>query len=233
MTERFIITIDGLAATGKSSIAKALAEKTGFYLLPSGAIYRALAWLAVENGVALDDEQALVELLSTHSIKISDAKQGQVQIDGQQVDELLRTPQISEATSRISVLALVREALIPLQQEAFEGKPLIAEGRDMGTVVFPEAHLKFFIEVDEDLRLERRFEQLKAKLEDPSAEQLKELHEQMKKEVAERDARDSSRQCSPTVPARDAIIVDNSSETLTKTINWIYAHIPSRSTKAN
>ena len=228
MNKRTIITIDGLAATGKSSIAKALAERTGFYLLPSGAIYRALAWLAVENGIALDNEQALVELLSSHSIKISDAQQSQVQIDGQQVDPLLRTPQISDATSVISALPLVREALIPLQREAFEGKPLIAEGRDMGTVVFPDANLKFFIEVDESLRLERRFEQLKATLEDPSPEQLQELREQMRKEVAHRDARDSTREHSPTVPASDAILVDNSSETLTKTVDWIYAFVLER-----
>ncbi|MCB0339718.1 MAG: (d)CMP kinase [Bdellovibrionales bacterium] len=219
---RKIITVDGLAGTGKTSLAKALAEKLGYRYFSSGSLYRALAWLALENDSDLSNGAELIGLLNSHKLSVEpDASPfgSQVLVDGFPRESLLHTPEVSEATSKIAVLAEVRERLLDLQREALFEYNLVAEGRDMGTIVFPEADLKFFLTASEEIRLQRRFLQLGGQNEKNEALKLK---NELNREVSLRDRRDSERALAPTKPAPDAILLDNSHQTLTQTLVNMY-----------
>ncbi|MCB9029844.1 MAG: (d)CMP kinase [Deltaproteobacteria bacterium] len=224
MNDRVIITVDGASGTGKTTLSKLLAEKIGFQHLNSGALYRSVAYLCLQEGLDLSDQDAILQMLSRHSIKLALGADGLpvTLVDGNPVDELIRTPEVSEATSKISVLKLVRDYLVPHQRDAFPGCGMVAEGRDMGTVMFPDAQLKFFITVDQDTRIARRLAQLLEKEPNASPERVNELKSQMKIEVADRDSRDSQREIAPLKQAQDALVIDNSAQTLTQTLENMY-----------
>lgn len=224
MQSRYVITVDGLAGSGKTALSKALAEKLGYVHLSTGLVYRALGWLSLVNGVEFEDTRGLLELLMLHAVefRVEQGRSAALYIDGIRGDERLHLPEVSEAASVTSRHAVVRQALLELQRQACPGRNIVVEGRDMGTVVFPEAPVKFFVQAAQEVRIARRVQQLEKDLGLVSGDALNSLKRQIEIEIIERDERDSSRPVSPTIPAGDAILVDNSSQTLTEVSQNMY-----------
>ena len=207
MTRRpFIVAIDGPAGAGKSTASKILARRLGFSLVDTGAIYRSAALVASGRGVAMEDETQLVELLERMGLKFQVAgDENRVFLDGQDVTAQIRAPAVSMVASRISAIPSVRKALLPLQRKLAlqsEGGAVL-EGRDIGTVVFPDADAKFFLDASPEIRARRRYEELFQKGVDLSMSDV--LADQIK-----RDRDDSTRQVAPLRPAEDAIVLDSS-----------------------
>jgi cytidylate kinase len=207
---KFTIAIDGPAGSGKSSVARLIASALGYLYLDSGAMYRALALKALTRGVPLDDETQLAKLANETHIELRSPTPEQeragiknrVFLDGKEVTEEIRTPEVAQAASRLATIAPVRAVLVAEQQRAGAGGGVVMEGRDIGTVVFPNAELKIFLEASPDVRAERRWKEHQEKGEDLSLAQVLE-------EVRERDKRDRERKVSPLVRAGDAVLVDN------------------------
>ena len=204
MTEQVpVITIDGPGGSGKGTIALRLAQRLGWHFLDSGALYRLVALAAMDRGLATDDEQALGEL-ALHLDVSFDIRDHQpvVVLDGKRVEQRLRSEQVSAFASRVAALGSVRKALIE-RQRSFRCPPgLVADGRDMGTVIFPDAELKIFLTASAAERARRRYKQLKEKGESVNLSRLF-------REIEERDERDRTRAIAPLVPARDAHFIDS------------------------
>jgi cytidylate kinase len=219
MKARVVVTVDGLAGSGKTSISRRLAETLGFVHLSTGLVYRAVGLLSLEHGVPPDDAFALTKLIAEHQLELvlvsaNGQRYGSIFVDGKDLGNRVSTPEVSEATSKCSRHRQVREALYSVQRDAFAGENLVAEGRDMGTVVFPDALVKFFVEVSPEIRVRRRIEQLYGNysLLTP-AEQIT-VQQEMLREIKERDERDAGRAVAPTVAANDAVRIDNSLKSL-------------------
>jgi len=203
-----IVTIDGPSAAGKSTAARELARRLGWRYLDSGLTYRAVGWAALETGTGLDDENAARQLMAQTQIALKYRRdEPRVLVNGQDVTELVRTPEISEAASAISRFPFVRKKVVAVQREAGRTKDLVAEGRDMGTVVFPEAEVKFFLHASPEVRAERR-------LRDWSRMRIQADYASVLAELLNRDNRDTTREASPLRPARDAITIDTSDLTI-------------------
>ncbi len=193
-----VIAIDGPAASGKGTIAHNVADALGFRYLDSGSLYRVVALRAIERGVAPDDADALVALAADVDVSFAG---GRAMLDGRDVADALRAEEISGAASRVAVHRALRGALLA-RQRAFRRPPgLVAEGRDMGTIVFPDAALKVFLTASAEARAERRHKQLIAKGISVNIDGLL-------RDIRERDTRDSTRAAAPLVPAPDAVILD-------------------------
>ena len=195
-----VIAIDGPSASGKGTIAQAVANKLGFHYLDSGSLYRLVALAAVKEATRLDDETALSR--RARHLEVSfDA--GEIFLFGQKVTDAIRTEECGVGASRVAALPAVRAALLE-RQRAFRSPPgLVAEGRDMGTVVFPDATLKVFLTASAEIRAERRYKQLKEKGIDANIRTLLQ-------ELRERDERDSARSVAPLQKALDARELDSS-----------------------
>ena len=203
--KRKIITIDGFSACGKTSIAKAVAEKLGYKYLSSGLLYRSIAWLKLNEGLLLKDlKKWELQLCTENNIDIVLATNQESKKTFKLSRELLEETSTGEEASKIAALSEVREYLIPIQRAAFLPNPIVAEGRDMGTVIFPEADVKFFIEASIEIRAARRAKQLSG-----SGEPEKGLVDKFIAEIKKRDSRDSTRLVAPAKPAAEAVIVSN------------------------
>jgi cytidylate kinase len=204
------IAIDGPAGSGKSSLAKRVAQILGYLYLDSGAMYRALALKALRCKIALENCPMLEELARGTHIELTPPTPEQeaagskncVFIDGEGVTQAIRTAEVAQAASRLATIAGVREILVAEQQRAGAGGGVVMEGRDIGTVVFPRAELKIFLEASPEVRAERRWKEHREKGERMTLAQVLE-------EVRERDRRDRERKVSPLVRASDAVLVDN------------------------
>ena len=224
MQERRVVTVDGLAGSGKTALSRLLAERLGYVHLSTGLVYRALGWLALVNSVGFEDTPGLLDLLKDHSVefRVEEGASATLFIDDIRGDQRLHLPEVSEAASVTSRHLAVREALLELQRGAFPGQNIVVEGRDMGTVVFPTAAVKFFVQASQAVRIERRLSQLQIELGILNDETLNSLKKQIEIEIIERDERDSKRPISPTRAAPDAIAIDNSSQTLTEVVQNMY-----------
>lgn len=196
-----IVTMDGPAGSGKSTAARQLARRLGFAFLDTGAMYRAVAYASLERNLPLDDEAAVGNLARSLRMAFDGDR---LIVDGNDVTDRLRTPEVTSAASRVAVLPMVREALVKLQREAARGKNMVTEGRDQGTVVFPKAGCKFFLTADQKERARRRALELE---EQGQTVDLEEVLNQ----IVERDERDASRDIAPLKPAEDALIIDSTS----------------------
>lgn len=202
-----VITIDGPSGSGKGTVSQHLAGELGWHHLDSGALYRLLAYAALQQALPLDDEAALVQLAAglSDSWRLPTADNPAIMLDGEDVGQALRTEKCAEAASKTAALPAVREALLAWQRHYRQPPGLIADGRDMGTAVFPDATLKLFLTARPEVRARRRYNQLKNK---GIVVDLEELV----REVEARDQRDASRKASPLMPAADAVILDNSDQ---------------------
>lgn len=209
------MTIDGPAGAGKSTVARRLARRLGYRLLDTGAIYRAVGLAAYRAGVALDDEAGLAAIAADLDIDFAfEGDVNHVRVAGEDVSAAIRTPEVSQAASKVSALPAVRAALLDLQRRLGGRGGVVVEGRDTGTVVFPGAEAKFFLTATEDERARRRVDELGA------AGQVVAYDETLR-EIQERDSRDASRDIAPMVPAADAQIVDSSAMSLDDVITHI------------
>ncbi|MDG6332749.1 (d)CMP kinase [Glaesserella parasuis] len=198
-----VITVDGPSGAGKGTLCHTLAEKLGFDFLDSGAIYRILALAAVKQGIAFENETALAQIGRNLNVKfVPENNEIQVILDGENVGDQIRTAQAGQNASKIAVYPQVREALLQRQRDFRSPKGLIADGRDMGTVVFPEAEIKFFLDASAEERTKRRVKQLQEKGFNANFDEIL-------AEIKERDFRDRNRPVAPLVPAKDAMILDS------------------------
>ena len=193
-----VITIDGPAGAGKSTVAAGLAERLGFTLIDTGALYRGLAWAVRESGVPLEEGPALRAVLDRTSVGIDGAR---VVVDGRDVTAEIRTPAISQLTSRLTMLAAVRDKMTPIQRNLAGAGGAILEGRDTGSVVWPEAEVKFYLDADLDTRARRRRDDLVARGLGGDLATVRE-------EMARRDRQDMERPLAPLVKPEGAVVVD-------------------------
>lgn len=214
-----ILTIDGPSGAGKGTIARAVAARLGWRLLDSGALYRVAALAALRAGIPLEDEDRVAELAGRLDVEFAELDgRERVVLDGEDVTAELRTERCGEAASKVAALPAVRRALLA-RQRAFIAPPgLVADGRDMGTGVFPEAVLKVFLTATPEERARRRHKQLKDKGIDVSLRDLS-------REIAQRDERDANRPVAPLVPAHDARIIDSThmspEEVTERILQWL------------
>jgi cytidylate kinase len=222
-TPKTIIAIDGPAGAGKSSVASRLASRLGIPYLDTGAMYRAVGLLALLDGLEspFDDQASarVVELMGRHRIEVEAGDGGTtILVDGRDVGEEIRTPECSLMASAVSALPEVRRALVPLQRELGLRKGGVMEGRDIGTVVFPDADLKVFLTASVDERARRRHGDLRERDVDSSVEEVREQQQQ-------RDLQDTSRAESPLQVARGSVVVDTTGLTLDEVVERLFEEV--------
>jgi len=202
VVRKLVIAIDGPAGSGKSTIAARLAKKLGYVNLESGAMYRALALKALEQGIPLDDSDALRSLLMNAVIQLEPRQEGnRVLLDGRDVSQRIRESDVTIAASQVSMHPAVREIMVARQRAMGAGGGVVMEGRDIGTAVFPQADLKVFLDADARIRAERRVTQ--------NGTHTPEEAQRIVEDLVARDQRDRTRPVSPLVPAKDAAILDS------------------------
>ena len=209
-----VIAIDGPSASGKGTIAQAVAQALGFHYLDSGALYRLVAFAALGAGIGFDDEAALAAVAANLDIRFENYE---IVLSGQHVTDSIRSEICGNGASKVAALPAVRKALLARQQAFRQHPGLVAEGRDMGTVVFPDANLKVFLTASAEVRAERRYKQLKEKGIDANIRTLL-------RELRERDERDSARSVAPLRKAADALELDSSGlgigEIVRQVLDW-------------
>ncbi|HBC19001.1 MAG TPA: (d)CMP kinase [Alcanivorax sp.] len=217
-----VLTIDGPVSSGKGTVARLVAIRLGWHLLDSGALYRVLGYHAKNQGLALDDEPALVELAKTLPVRfIEQEGETAVILDGEDVSNIIRQESVGELASQVAVLQPVRDALLARQRVFAEPPGLVADGRDMGTVVFTSAPLKIYLTASAEERARRRFEQLKEKGFDATLATLVE-------DIRTRDDRDMNREVAPLRPADDAVVIESTTLTVDEVVNRILEEAAAR-----
>lgn len=224
MTTVPVITIDGPSGSGKGTISLRLANALGWSMLDSGAVYRAVAWAVSHYQIDPNNEAAISNLLSTLKISLENHPHDRATMvicDGHEVTEAIRSEAVANMASQISALAIVRSALLDYQKSFRSPPGLVADGRDMGTIVFPDAILKFFLDASVSARASRRFRQLQDRGINVSLRHIQH-------DLYLRDQRDSSRAIAPTKPAVDAIIVDTTDLTVDQVFDVLLKHVKQR-----
>ena len=220
MSRPFVVTIDGPAGAGKSTVAKAVARKLGVAFMDTGAMYRALTVKALRRGFNLEDESALVHLAHETIIDLINepGKPLQVLLDGEDVSEAIRTLEVTNNTFYIARAPGVRAVMVEWQRELGGRRSMVGDGRDLGTVVFPDAAFKFYLDADFKVRCRRRVDELKAKGQAVDEAELE-------KDLADRDHKDITRKVGPLKKADDAIPVDSTSMTVDEVVEFIVKHV--------
>ncbi len=226
LNKKIIIAIDGFSSCGKSTFAKNIAVKLGYVFIDTGAMYRAVTLYGVENGAIVDgvlNETKLIDLLDKIEISFkfnSDREASDIYVNGVLVEDRIRSIDVSNCVSAVSGIAEVREKLVAMQQEMGLNRGIVMDGRDIGTVVFPDAELKIFMTADPLVRAKRRYDELTTKGDIVSLEEIKE-------NVISRDEADQNRAVSPLRRANDAILLDNSNMTIPQQMEWVSARLKS------
>lgn len=222
MRNGIIVTIDGPSAAGKSSVARLLAKRLGFLYLDSGALYRAIGWKVIKDGINVEDKRGIEKICAEIHIDIKKSGEGfRIIVDRKDITEEIREPKVSKMASHISALPVVRKRLLKLQQDIGRKGNVIIEGRDIGTAVFPDAEIKFYIDADIKVRGERRWEELRIKGLDVDLDATA-------KEIEERDRKDSTRRIAPLKAPADAIYIDTTKITLSEVVDLMLKEIENR-----
>lgn len=209
------VAIDGPAGAGKSTIAKRIAGDMEYLYIDTGAMYRTLAYKAIKNGIEIKDEQSVIAMLSDTKLDIVYSGGMQRMLaDGADVTDFIRTPEVSAGASDISAIPFVRKWLLDTQRSLAENNNCLMDGRDIGTVVLPDADVKIFLTASPETRAQRRFDELKEKGIDVTYQKVLE-------DMKERDKNDSTRACAPLRQADDAVFVDTSSLTFEESVSLI------------
>ena len=213
-----VITIDGPAGAGKTTVSRALADRLGYRYVDTGALYRAVALAVLEQGVRPDDDAALQILCRGLDLKFVPARSGQRLLNGKiDITDRIRTPEITMLASAVSARPVIRRYLLDVQRDMGRQKGVVFEGRDMGTVVFPDADTKFFLDADIEIRAQRRYLQQQG--------MVSQKPEEVKDEMRRRDRNDSTRQLAPLRPAADAVVIDSTGLSVEEVIERMLAHI--------
>jgi len=216
--KRLVITIDGPAGAGKTTVSRTLADRLGYKYIDTGALYRGVAYEARSREIAHDDDDGLEKLCAGLDLKFVCQRKGlRLFSSNSDITERIRTPEITMLASAVSARPVVRKYLLGLQRELGKKRGVIFEGRDMGTVVFPDADIKFFLAASGEVRASRRYKELKS----ASPQTLQEVENEM----ARRDKNDSSRKLAPLKPASDAIYIDSTELTVDNVVEAMLAKI--------
>jgi CMP/dCMP kinase len=219
MEKKFVITIDGPAGAGKSTVSKTLAKKLNYIYLDTGALYRGLAYKALKFKISLDSVSALTDLCSSTTVVLKNIDgRMKIYVDGEDVEEKIRTEEVGLAASKISTFAVVRERLLNLQREAGAEGGIVAEGRDMGSVVFPHADYKFYLDAHLEERIKRRHKEL---LEKGATVEYKSIQNDM----FARDKQDKQREIAPLKAPDDAIMIDSDNLSAAEVVDKIIFYI--------
>lgn len=221
---RLVIVIDGPAGAGKSTAAKQLAARLGYSYLDTGALYRAVAWKVLESDINGDDQEAIQNLLDCTDITVKLEKDlnGVVVLDSQELTTQLRSPEVTRLASSVAALPCVRQWLLPIQQGLGAKGGIVAEGRDMGTRVFPDANVKFFLDANLEVRAKRRHFENQASGQQSDPRRIQE-------QIEDRDARDRTREVDPLKPAHEAVVIDSTALTVDEVVETMMEHILARS----
>ena len=219
MPKRLIIAIDGPSGAGKGTIARTLAERLHYRHVDTGAMYRAVAWKALDDRVALDDEPAVAALAQRSNI---DLESGRVMIDGRDVTKEIRTAEIDKAASSVARMPRVRQVLVERQRRMAEGRGVVMEGRDIGTVVFPNADVKIYLDASADERARRR-------MNDPAHSGGQAGQAAVAASIDARDRSDATRTESPLTMAADAVLIDTTDMPIPQVVERVMAMIKNRS----
>lgn len=217
-----VIAIDGPVGAGKSTVARAVAQRLGYRFVDTGAMYRAVAWAAAQQGTDLGNPERVAAVAREIQIEFIPAPQGQrVMVEGTDVTEAIRSPQVSDGASIVSAYPEVRAAMVALQRRMGQGGGIVMEGRDIGTVVFPDAEVKIYLDASLAERARRRYEELRANGEPVTLDEVRAA-------LLERDQRDSTRAHSPLRAAPDAAVIDATAMTVDQVVAEILRRLPLR-----
>ncbi|RJP26011.1 MAG: (d)CMP kinase [Candidatus Abyssobacteria bacterium SURF_5] len=217
--DKMVIAIDGPAGAGKSTIAKLVARRYSLLYIDTGAMYRAVAWKALARGADLSNEAAVAEIAAGMRIELQPSDEGtRVIADGQDITSVIRNPEVTDASSRIATFGKVRDILVERQQEIGRERGVVMEGRDIGSVVFPHAPLKFYLDATIEERARRRKRDL-----DLAGHHV-ELHE-LERQVLERDRRDMTRKVGPLKKADDAVVIDTNDLSIDEVVDAVSEHV--------
>ena len=218
--KKLLITIDGPAGAGKTTVSRALADRLGYRYIDTGALYRGVALAAQIRGIDRDDDDALKNLCESLELNFVQHKAGlRLYLNGEDISDRIRSPEITMLASAISARPVVREFLLDLQKDLGKAKAAVFEGRDMGTVVFPEADVKFFLDASTRTRAQRRYAEQKSK----SSQTLDEVE----RDIQRRDRNDSTRDVAPLKPAADAIVIDSTEMSADEVVEYMVTRIAS------
>jgi len=217
--EKLLITIDGPAGAGKTTVSRALADRLNYRYIDTGALYRGVALAAQIRGIDPENDDDLKQLCSDLDLVSVRNEQGPaLLLNGKNISDRIRTPEITMLASAVSARPVVREFLLDLQRDLGREKAAVFEGRDMGTVVFPDADVKFFLNATTHARAQRRYAEQKSK--------SCQTFDEVKRDIRQRDSNDSTREVAPLKPAADAIIIDSTMLNADEVVDLMVSHIP-------